>query len=112
LFERILSLLSPKRRETGGAPLCHSQHHNAWASQPAAPQYCKGNSASPGLLAAQFKGEKTLSCPQSYPTATQPGDARFGVFLFRNSCSQLSISTLLAGGLILNQFAKDHNIVP
>lgn len=47
-------------------------------------QYCKGNSASPSLLTAQFKREKTLSCPQSYPTATQPGNARFRVFLFRN----------------------------
>lgn len=93
LFERILSLLSPKRREIRGAPFCHSQQHNAWVCLPAAPQYCKGNSASPSLLAAQFKGEKTLSCPQSYPTATQPGDARFGVFLFRSLFTAVDLHT-------------------
>lgn len=79
LFKRVLSLLSPEMR-----PACRSQRNTVLGS--ACQQHL--GTARAALLTQvtsqrSSKG-RTLSCPQSYPTATQLGDAKFWAFLFRN----------------------------
>lgn len=78
-LKRILSLLSPEVR-----PFCHSQRNTVLGS---ACQQHLGTARAALLtqvVSQHSSKERTLSCPQSYPTATQLGDARFWVFLFRN----------------------------